>query len=46
VWWLSGKGYEQLNDTKKAVECYQKSLEIDPDFKRAEESLQELIEKK
>ncbi|MBN2245366.1 MAG: tetratricopeptide repeat protein, partial [Candidatus Aminicenantes bacterium] len=46
IWWLSGKGYEQLDDTIKAIECYQKSLKIDPDFKRAEESLQQLSNKK
>lgn len=46
VWWLTGQGYEQLNKTKKAIECYQKSLEIDPKFKRAEESLRQLTDKK
>ena len=46
VWWLTGKGYEQLNETKKAIECYRKSLEISPDFKRAKESLRHLTEKK
>jgi len=46
VWWMSGKGYEQKNENKKAIECYQKSLDIDPNFKRAEESLRQLNEKK
>jgi len=46
VWWLSGKGYEQLKETKKAIECYRKSLEINPDFKRAEESLRQLTDRK
>jgi len=45
VWWLSGKGYEQLKNKNKAVECYKKSLEITPDFKRAEESLNRLTGK-
>lgn len=42
VWWLSGKGYEQLNETEKAIDCYQKSLEINPDFSRAKESLKQI----
>jgi len=46
VWWLTGKGYEQLKNTEKAVECYKKSLKIDPDFIRAKESLQQLTEEK
>ena len=46
VWWLSGKGYELLNETKKAIACYRKSLEISPDFKRAKESLRKLTDNK
>lgn len=46
VWWLSGKGYEQLKETQKAIECYRKSLEISPDFKRAKVSLRQLTDKK
>lgn len=46
VWWLSGKGYEQLKETQKAIECYRKSLEISPDFERAKESLRQLTGKK
>jgi CubicO group peptidase (beta-lactamase class C family) len=46
VWWLTGQGYERLNEIQKAIECYQKSLEISPDFERAKESLKQLTRKK
>jgi CubicO group peptidase (beta-lactamase class C family) len=46
VWWLTGQGYERLNESQKAVECYRKSLEISPDFERAKESLEQLTRKK
>jgi len=46
VWWLSGKGYEQLKNKNKAIECYKKSHEITPNFQRAEESLRQLMNKK
>jgi len=42
VWWLSGKGYEQLNDRDKAIDCFERSLEIKPDFSRAMESLEQI----
>jgi hypothetical protein len=43
---LSGKGYEQLHEIPKALECYKKSLEFDPGFERASESLKRLADKK
>lgn len=46
VWWLAGRGYEQLQNKKKARESYQKSLEITPGFKQAEEALKQLSGKK
>jgi tetratricopeptide (TPR) repeat protein len=46
VWWLTGQGYERLEETQKAEECYRKSLEITPDFERAKESLKQLSRKK
>jgi CubicO group peptidase (beta-lactamase class C family) len=46
VWWLTGQGYERIEEVQKAVECYRKSLEISPDFERAKESLQQLTRKK
>ena len=46
VWWISGKGYEQLGSNLKAVECYKKCLDISPDFNQAKESLNQLKEKK
>lgn len=46
VWWLTGQAYERLNEIQKAIECYQKSLEISPAFERAKESLDQLIRKK
>jgi len=42
VWWLKGQAYEQLDDNTEAIECYEKSLEIHPEFERARESLQKL----
>jgi tetratricopeptide (TPR) repeat protein len=42
VWWLSGKGYQKLNDRDEAIECYKRSLEIKPDFSRALESINQI----
>ena len=46
VWWLSGKGYEQLNDRDKAIDCFNRSLKIKPDFSRAIESLKQVTGEK
>ena len=46
VWWLSGKGYEQLNDPEKAIDCYKKNLKVNPEFNRAKESLNQLTGEK
>ena len=42
VWWLKGQAYEQLDRRVKAIECYEMSLELHSEFKRAKESLQKL----
>ncbi len=46
AWWRKGVAYEQLEKTKKAIKCYEKSLELDPEFEHAKESLQKIKEKK
>ena len=46
VWWLSGKGYEQLMDPEKAIDCYKKSLKVNPEFNRAKESLNQITGEK
>ena len=46
VWWLKGQAYEKLDNREKAIECYETSLQSDPEFKRSKESLRKLISKK
>jgi len=46
AWWRKGVAYEQLEKTKNAIKCYEKSLELDPKFEHAKESLQKIKEKK
>jgi CubicO group peptidase (beta-lactamase class C family) len=46
VWWLKGQAYEQLGNREKAIESYETSLQLDPDFKRSEESHKKLKSKK
>ena len=46
VWWLKGQANELLNDEAKAIECYEKSLLLYPEFDRAKKSLKKLKEKK
>ena len=40
VWWLKGQALEQLHNIAEAIECYETSLELSPEFERANESLQ------
>jgi CubicO group peptidase (beta-lactamase class C family) len=42
AWWRKGVAHEQLGNTKKAVRCYEKSLELEPDFELAKESLEKI----
>jgi tetratricopeptide (TPR) repeat protein len=42
AWWRKGVAYEQLADTGKAIECYQQSLELDPEFQQSNEALKRL----
>jgi CubicO group peptidase (beta-lactamase class C family) len=42
AWWRMGVAHEQLGDLAEAVTCYQKSLERDPAFSLAAESLERL----
>jgi CubicO group peptidase (beta-lactamase class C family) len=46
AWWRKGIAYEQLQQVDKAIECYKKSLELEPDFEQAKESLEKLENKK
>ncbi|HUX08117.1 MAG TPA: serine hydrolase [Acidobacteriota bacterium] len=46
AWWRKGVAYEQLQQVDEAIECYKKSLELDPNFPQAKESLERLEEKK
>ncbi len=46
VWWLKGQAYELLSDEAIAIECYEKSVFLHPEFDRAKKSLQKLKEKK
>jgi tetratricopeptide (TPR) repeat protein len=44
TYWIKGKIQENKNDFMGAIECYGKSLEIDPNYQRAKESIRELGE--
>jgi CubicO group peptidase (beta-lactamase class C family) len=46
VWWLKGQAYEQLNNREKAIESYETSLQLDPEFERSEKALKKLKSKK
>jgi CubicO group peptidase (beta-lactamase class C family) len=45
AWWRKGVAHEQLGNTKKAIRCYEKSLELEPDFELAKESLEAIKNK-
>jgi CubicO group peptidase (beta-lactamase class C family) len=40
AWWRKGVAYEQLGEVQKAVDCYQKSLELDAGFELALDALE------
>lgn len=42
VWDSLGEGYLAAGDTERAIESYEKSLELDPDNQNAEEKLREI----
>ena len=46
VWWLKGQAYEQLGNRENAIESYETSLQLDPEFERSVESLKKLKSKK
>jgi CubicO group peptidase (beta-lactamase class C family) len=44
AWWRKGVAYEGLGDHTRAIACYTKSLELEPDFEEAKQSLSKLKE--
>jgi tetratricopeptide (TPR) repeat protein len=42
AWWRKGIANEQLGRMKRAVECYETSLKLDPGFELAQEALARL----
>ena len=45
AWWRKGVAYEQLAMSEQAIESYEKSLELDPDFEYARDALTRLKNK-
>jgi len=44
VWWYLGRSYHQLNEAEKAVECYQKFIEVKPQTERAGKAKDYIVE--
>jgi CubicO group peptidase (beta-lactamase class C family) len=42
AWWRKGVAFEGLGKRDTAIQCYRKSLDLDPDFEEARESLTHL----
>jgi CubicO group peptidase (beta-lactamase class C family) len=42
AWWRKGSAYEELGDVERAIECYEKSLDLDADFEEARQALDRL----
>ena len=42
AWWRKGVAFEQLGKTGEAINCCRKSLELDPNFEQAKETLSRL----
>jgi tetratricopeptide (TPR) repeat protein len=45
AYWRMGMAYEQLGDPDSAFACYENSLNLDPDYKRAKKALKALKKK-
>jgi len=39
---MQGKTLQKLGKHKEALKCYEKALEIDPEYKKAKKALKEL----
>lgn len=46
AWWRKGVAYEQMGDTKRAIVCHEKCLELDQGFSDAQAALERLRESK
>jgi CubicO group peptidase (beta-lactamase class C family) len=44
AWWRKGVAYEEMGDRDSALECYEKSIKMDPEFGQAREALKRLAE--